>query len=110
MRTDPPAIVRQVEDAAQLVEFAKAARQQAETVEEEASPSRWREADAYAALARLPGWTVRKIADECGTSKSVVGRFVQIVSHYWDKSNRPSFWAAFSEVIGEKTSPPLPHA
>ena len=50
----------------------------------------------YAALKRR-GWTVRRIADECETNKSTVGRFCQIVSLYRDKE-RPSFWDALQAV------------
>jgi DNA methylase/Putative ATPase subunit of terminase (gpP-like) len=98
---DPPAIVRQAQDASQLVAEAKAARAEAEAAEEYSSPHRWREADAYKALA-LKGWGVRRIADECGTNRNTVSVFCRIVSRYRDKDTRPRFWDAYAEITGEK--------
>ena len=53
-----------------------AARQEAEATEEEASPSRWREADNYATLAER-GWSTRRIAEKCETNKDTVSYFVR---------------------------------
>lgn len=86
-------------DAA-IVALAIAAQKAAEKAESGGSPSRWKEADCYAELAKR-GWTVRKIADECGTNKTSAAIFIQMVSGYPDRKKRPSFWTAYSETTGE---------
>ena len=57
----------------EIVQRAVAAKERAEEVESESSPSRWEEADCYKALADR-GWSVRRIAEECGTNKDTVSR------------------------------------
>jgi hypothetical protein len=86
---------------AEVVAVAVECRREAEAAAAESSSCRWREADAYAELGRR-GWRVRRIASECGVSKSAVHRCLQIVSRYRDTSDRPSFWTAYAEVTGEK--------
>ncbi len=81
----------------QLTNDAVAARQEAESVEIEASPSRWREADDYAELS-IRGWSVRRIADACGTNKDTVSICVRMVSRYLDRDARPTFWKAYEAV------------
>lgn len=98
---DPPAIVRGVQDASCLVAEAKAARTDAEAAEEHSSPHRWREADAYAKLAKQD-WTQRRIAEECGTNQTSVCHFIKCVIGYPIKDKRPRFWDAYAEVTGEK--------
>jgi ParB family chromosome partitioning protein len=94
---NPPAIVRTVEARVtdvQLVEEARAAREEAEAGETAVSPARWREADRYAELSRR-GWGVRKIAEACDTNKDTVSVMVRMVSTYVDKDARPIFWTAY---------------
>jgi hypothetical protein len=86
--------IESLADADVVVE-ARSAREAADAVEAESSPSRWREADAYAELSRR-GWSLRRIADECGTNKDTVSVMVRMVSTYVDKDARPSFWTAYS--------------
>ena len=81
----------------QLVYEAVEARIQAESVEGEASPSRWREADAYLALSEQ-GWSTRKIADACGSNKSSVALFINCAKACPTSGTRMSFWSAFSEA------------
>jgi ParB family chromosome partitioning protein len=90
----------EVREAESLVKEARAMRLKAEAAEEKSSPYRWREADAYAALAR-EGWSQRRIAEECETNASTVNRFIQAVLRYRNTESRPSFWQAYSEVTGE---------
>jgi ParB family chromosome partitioning protein len=82
-----------------VVAEARSAREAAEAAESEASPSRWREADAYAELSRR-GWSLRRIADECGTNKDTVSRFVRCVERI-GTDTRPSFWAVYAQLTGE---------
>ncbi|HWL44132.1 MAG TPA: hypothetical protein VNQ73_14415 [Ilumatobacter sp.] len=91
----PAVIVTHVADE-QIVAEAKAARSQAESSEANASDARWLEAERYAELHQR-GWSVRRIADECGTNKSSVGYFLKAVSTYVD-SERPTFWIAYKEA------------
>lgn len=85
----------------EVVADAIAAREAAEATEEEASPSRWREADSYAELYNR-GWTQQRIADECSTSQSRVSKFVSCSRRYSVLNTRPAFWHAFEEVNSEK--------
>ncbi len=87
----------------EVVAEAKKAHATAEKAEDRASPSRWKEADCYAELAKR-NWTVRKIAGECETNKDTVSRFVNAVYRYRDKEKRPSFWTAYQEAGGGKTT------
>lgn len=84
-----------------LVADAKAAREEAETTEAEASPSRWREADCYAELRRR-GWTQQRIADACGTNQPLISVMIRMVMGYPIPEARPSFWTAYQEVTGKK--------
>lgn len=84
----------------QIVDDAIAARAEAEATEEQASPSRWREADAYAELSAR-GWTQQRIAERCGTTQSSVSRFISAARKYAVPHNRPTFWNAYSEITGE---------
>jgi ParB family chromosome partitioning protein len=86
---------------ADVIAEARRAREAAEAAEAESSPSRWREADAYAELSKR-GWRVRRIADECGTNRNSVSVMIRMVSQYCDSHIRPSFWAAFGEIHGDK--------
>jgi hypothetical protein len=95
-----PELLESLTDA-DVVAEAVDCRRAAESLEEDFSARRWQEAAAYAELSRR-GWSVRRIASECGVSKSAVGRLLQAVSRYRDSSDRPSFWTAYAEVTGEK--------
>ena len=92
---------RQVLTDAQLVADAVAARREAEETEEEASPSRWREADDYLALA-VRGWSVRRIATECETNKDTVSYFVRCAR--LPRETRGSFWVAYQRVRSDKSA------
>lgn len=82
----------------EIVEDAIAARAQAEATEEEASPSRWREADDYAELSAR-GWTQRRIAEAARVSQTTVSFFIRCAQADYG-GNRPSFWHAYQEVRG----------
>ena len=73
----------------EIVQMAVAAKERAEEVESESSPSRWEEADCYKALSDR-GWTQQKIADECGTSQATVSKFISCCKNYSVANNRPS--------------------
>ena len=88
---------------AQLVEKAIKARGDAEKVEAKASPSRWVEAECYHELAER-GWSQRKIGKACGTNHTSVSFMVRMVVRYPTTSDRPSFWHAYAEITGEKTT------
>lgn len=87
----------------QLVQGAIDARREAESVEIEASPSRWSEADHYAELARR-GWTQQRIADDCHSEQSHVSRFLACVELYALGHNRPAFWDAYKAVRPDKAN------
>ena len=76
---------------------------QAEETEATASPSRWIEADCYAELAKR-GWKQQKIAEECDTNQATVSKFISCAANYSVVNKRPSFWSAFTEVNGGKTT------
>jgi hypothetical protein len=84
-----------------LVIDAIAARRLAEQAESQASPSRWREADAYAQLAEQ-GWTQVRIAAACGTTQSTVSRFIATAMRYRITEDRPSFWRGYETVTGKR--------
>lgn len=84
-----------------VVAVARVAREKAESVESEDSPSRWVEADSYAELG-VRRWSTRKIAEACGTNRNTVSVFIRAVSRYRDREARPRFWDAYAEVTGEK--------
>lgn len=95
---DIPAVVIEAEAPdEQLVAEAIAAREEAEATEEEASPSRWCEADRYAELARR-GRSTRWIAEKCNTNKDSVSRFVRCVERIPRDTERPSFWQVYRDV------------
>lgn len=94
---------RALSDSA-LIEDAIAAREEAEAVEGEASPSRWREADDYVQL-KERGWSTRAIAEHCGTNHSSVSRFIKCALQYSNSDSRPSFWEAFRELPGTSKEP-----
>lgn len=85
----------------QLVADAVLAREEAETAEEKASPSRWREADDYAELS-MRGWSTRKIAEACGTNRNTVSLFVRCSECHPRVTERPSFWQAYQEIRSDK--------
>lgn len=82
---------------------AVAARKEAESVEIEASPSRWREADDYAELQRR-GWKIRQIAEECRSNTFSVSVLCRMSLGYPNEFPRPTFWQAYAEVTGEKAA------
>jgi hypothetical protein len=58
----------------------------------------WELADAYAELQEA-GYTVRRIAEECGSDKSNVGRLIRM-SQIWDiPTERPAFLQASQTII-----------
>jgi hypothetical protein len=87
----------------QLVADAITAREEADKAE---SPSRWREADDYAELARR-GWSSRITAARCGTNRDTVQKFVRLVAEYPASNivSRPHFSKAYrdkyAKTIGE---------
>ena len=83
--------------------FTKADRLQAERVEEKASPTRRKEADAYTELARR-GLTQHRIAEACETTQSTASRFVACTELYALGHHRPSFWTAYQEIKAPKTA------
>jgi N6-adenosine-specific RNA methylase IME4 len=85
----------------ELVADAVHARREAESLEGRASPSRWREADRYHEL-KQRGWTVRRIAQACGTNVKTVSVFSNAALRYRNEDERPRFWDAYAEVTGEK--------
>jgi hypothetical protein len=97
---DSLVIVRRAEETSRLVRIARAARREPEAAEEESSSCRWREAEAYAELARL-GRSTRRIAGACGTNKDTVSRFVRCARRIGTDTPRPPFWEAYAEVTGE---------
>jgi ParB family chromosome partitioning protein len=80
---------------ADLVAEARSAREAWEAAQGGSSPSRWLEAECYHELSRR-GWSLRGIADACGTNKDSVSVLIRMVSTYVDKDSRPSFWTAYS--------------
>jgi phage N-6-adenine-methyltransferase len=84
----------------ELVADAIAAREEAESVEENVSPSRWREADRYTELSER-GWTQQRIAGACGTNQASVSIAIRAAIRYLIKEQRPTFWQAYAEVTGE---------
>lgn len=87
----------------EVVAEAKEAHAEAEEAEAGASPSRWKEADCYAELAKR-GWKQQKIAEDCGINQATVSRFLSCVNNYAPGHKRPTFWTAYSEVKGGKTT------
>jgi ParB family chromosome partitioning protein len=92
----PPVNVEARADA-DLVAEARSAREAWEAAVGGSAPSRWPEAECYHELSRR-GWSLRGIADACGTNKDSVSVMVRMVSTYVDKESRPSFWTAYSET------------
>jgi N6-adenosine-specific RNA methylase IME4 len=84
-----------------VVEVAKVARETADAIESEASPSRWVEADSYAELAGR-GWTQQRIAERSEVSQQTVSVYVRVSTRYLVKQSRPGFWTAYATVTGEK--------
>ena len=96
--------------ANELVEMAVAARKEAEAAEARySSAARWREAEAYAALASEPySFSFRAIAERCGTNRRSASVFVRMVAAYPDCEQRPTFWHAYKEISGPGGSPLAP--
>jgi len=86
-----------------VVAEAKEAHAKAEKAEASASPSRWKQADCYAELAKR-GWKQQKIAEECETNQATVSKFISCAKNYSVVNKRPSFWSAFAEVNAGKTT------
>jgi hypothetical protein len=92
IETNPPAIIRSVEDAQTIVRHAKEALSRGDR-------SSWEVADDFAKLAAL-GWSTRRIAEECETNKDSVSRFIRCAKTHPVSLGiqRPRFWDAYREA------------
>lgn len=98
-RSNPSAFEDLPDD--EIAKLAVHARLEAESVEIEASPSRWHEADCYVELAHR-GWTQQRIGNACGgISQSKVSRLIACALTYAVPHNRPTFWTAYEEITGD---------
>jgi hypothetical protein len=95
------------ENAADLVDAAIAAREEAERLEiEHSSEPRWREADCYAKLSAAPHeFSTRAIAKHCEVSHNTVSRFLRCVELYPVDTERPAFTDALCEVRSDQGKP-----
>ena len=75
--------------------------EEAESIEIEASPSRWRVADNFAEFSRR-GWSTRQIGAEFGVSAATVSIYNRMVFRYLNTSDRPPFGRAYEEIAKAK--------
>ena len=62
--------------------------------------SSWEAADCYAELRKEHGWTVRRIAEECGDNKTSVANFIRCVDACPASGTRPKFWEVYKKIPG----------
>lgn len=86
----------------QLVADAIAALEKAETIEAEASPSRWAAADHFTELKRR-GLKQTEIAVRCQVSDAKVSKYLACARNFSVRKDRPPFWHAYEQVNSEKS-------